>query len=314
MRTRRRMLSDDESLKDLWPSFADVTSTIALIMFVLMLLAYVKNLISGKRLDALQGQIALSQQALTSLQGRLAATSRDVEAGQKRLALSESALAEQQKIIADSNQELGALRSRLSGIAVLRLDVLNKVKGSIEAELGSTVSGGAPIVRIGDTGNIVLNESLVFEYNSFEIKPEGKRLLDTLATALSKVLADAQVRENVDTILVQGHTDERGTSAFNRDLSAKRANAVVDYLFVANPELEQSYGSFFASSAYSEFRPLDPALNEAAYAQNRRIEISLVVKDANVRNVIDDYVKNLDPSLQGPAPAPQPPAPAPPAP
>jgi chemotaxis protein MotB len=274
-------------------------------MFVLMLLAYVKNLISGKRLEALQGQITLSQQQLRGLQDRLAATSRDVEAGQRRLSASESALAQQQKIIADSNQELGALRTRLSGIAVLRLDVLNKVKGSIESELGTNIAGGTPIVRIGDTGNIVLNESLVFEFNSYEIKPEGKRVLDTLASALGKVLADPQVRENVDTILVQGHTDERGSSAFNRELSAKRANAVVDYLFVTNPELEQSYGAYFASCAYSEFRPLDPALTEAAYALNRRIEVSLVIKDANVRNVIDDYVKNLDPSLQGPAaPAP----------
>jgi chemotaxis protein MotB len=295
------MLDDDESLKDLWPSFADVTSTIALIMFVLMLLAYVKNLISGKRLEALQGQIVLSQQQLRGLQDRLALTSRDVEAGQRRLALSEAALADQQKVIADSNRELGTLRTRLSGIAVLRLDVLNKVKGSIENELGATAgAGGAPLVRIGDTGNIVLNESVVFEYNSYALKPEGKRLLDTLASALGKVLADAQVRENVDTILVQGHTDERGSSAFNRDLSAKRANAVVDYMFETNPELEQSYGAFFASSAYSEFRPLDPALNEAAYAQNRRIEVSLVIKDGNVRNVIDDYVKGLDPSLAAP--------------
>jgi chemotaxis protein MotB len=299
------MLSNDESLNDLWPSFADVTSTIALIMFVLMLLAYVRNLISGKRLDVLQAQIAASTQELTLVQGRLAATTRDVEAGQRRLALSQSSLALQQQVIADSNKELGDLRSRLSGIAVLRLDVLNKVKSSIEAELGSTAAGGAPIVRIGDNGNIVLNESLVFEYNSFELKPEGKRVLDTLATAMGKVLADMQVRENLDTILVQGHTDERGSAAFNRDLSAKRANAVVDYLFEANPELEQSYGSYFASCAYSEFRPLDPALNEAAYAQNRRIEISLVVKDTNVRNVIDEYVKRVDPSLQGPpAPAP----------
>ncbi|MET0410975.1 MAG: OmpA family protein [Polyangiaceae bacterium] len=305
MRSRRRMLDEDESLKDLWPSFADVTSTIALIMFVLMLLAYVKNLISGKRLDELQGQIVLSQQQLRGLQDRLSLTSRDVEAGQRRLALSEAALADQQKVIADSNRELGTLRTRLSGIAVLRLDVLNKVKGSIEGELGATAAGGAPIVRIGDTGNIVLNESLVFEYNSYELKPEGRRVLDTLASALGKVLADTQVRENVDTILVQGHTDERGSSAFNRDLSAKRANAVVDYLFESNPELEQNYGAYFASCAYSEFRPLDPALNEAAYAQNRRIEVSLVIKDGNVRNVIDDYVKNLDPSLGAPsAPAP----------
>src|SRR5262245_6739585 len=108
------MLEDDESLKDLWPSFADVTSTIALIMFVLRLLAYVKNLISGKRLEALQGQITLSQQQLRGLQDRLTATSREIEAGQRRLAASESALAQQTRVITDSTRELGDLRARLS--------------------------------------------------------------------------------------------------------------------------------------------------------------------------------------------------------
>jgi len=135
----------------------------------------------------------------------------------------------------------------------------------------------------------------VFEYNSYTIKPEGKRLLATLAQAFARVLADPAVRENVDVILVQGHTDERGTSAYNRDLSAKRADAVLNYMFETNRALEQSYGAYFASSAYSEFRPLDPAKTEAAFERNRRIEISVVLKDASVRGVIDEYMKTVTP-------------------
>jgi len=117
----------------------------------------------------------------------------------------------------------------------------------------------------------------------------------------SAARADEKVRENIDAVVVQGHTDERGSVAFNRDLSAKRANAVLNYLFEANKTLEQSYGSYFASSAYSKFRPVNPAKTEAAYEQNRRIEIAVVLKDSNVRHVIDDYMQNLDPT---PAPPP----------
>src|SRR5262249_17819727 len=95
----------------------------------------------------------------------------------------------------------------------------------------------------------------------------------------------------IDAILIQGHTDERGSTSFNRDLSAKRANAVLGYMFEANPTLEHTYGSYFASTAYSEFRPINPAKTEQAYEQNRRIEISVVLKDANVRKVIDDYMQ-----------------------
>jgi chemotaxis protein MotB len=146
-------------------------------------------------------------------------------------------------------------------------------------------------VLIGDNGNIVINESLVFEINSYAIKPEAKPLLDALAVALGNVLGDASVRENVDTIVIQGHTDERGADSLNWDLSAKRANAVLAYLFSANRVLADSYGRYFAASAYSKFRPLDPGKTEAAYQQNRRIEISVVPKDANIRKVIDEYVQ-----------------------
>lgn len=107
------------------------------------------------------------------------------------------------------------------------------------------------------------------------------------------MLADEAVRANIDTILIQGHTDERGSASFNWDLSAKRATAVLDYLFETNKALAESYGSYFAASAYSKFRPINPANTEAAYQQNRRIEISIVPMDDNVHKVIDDYLQSV---------------------
>jgi chemotaxis protein MotB len=300
MRRRRNLLSTDESTKDIWPSFTDVTSTIALILFVLVLLAYVRNLIAGKRLEGFQQQIAASEQKLRGLEDDLARTAAEIEAGKTKLRASDDELNAQRDVIAKSNQELQNLRSRLQSIAVLRVDVLDKVKRSIESELGPANRAGAEMVRIGDNGNIVINESLVFEFNSYAIKKEGKPLLDTLARALGKVLGDAAVRENIDAIVVQGHTDERGSAAVNQELSAKRASAVLNYLFEANKTLETSYGNYFAASAYSKFRPINPAKTEAAYEQNRRIEISVVLKDANVRRVIEDYMQGVHPALQTP--------------
>ena len=304
----------DEGTENFWPSFADLTSTVTLIFFVLMLLAYMQNLIAGRNLEAATRRLAESRRQigdaegrLRILEGQLRATTAEIEAGQSRLRLSEDR-------VDASNRELASVRARLQGIAVLRVDVLNKVKSSLEGELGTEAPGtagapGAPRVAVADNGNIRINESLVFEYNSYTIKPEGKRLLATLARAFARVLSDPAVRENVDVILVQGHTDERGTAAYNRELSAKRANAVLDHMFEANRALEQSYGSYFAASAYSEFRPVNPAKTEAAYEQNRRIEISVVLKDARVRDVIDEYMRTVAAPA---APVPGPPAPVPP--
>lgn len=293
MRTRRRLVTEETGLGDIWPSFADVTATIALIFFALVLLSYVRDLVSSRRLAAYQAQITSSERKLRLLESDLSRTRLEIEAGQSRLARSEKDLAEQQQVIAASSLELATLRTRLSGIALLRVDVLDRVKRALELELGSVTSQGAPLVRIGDNGNIVINEGLVFESSSYSLRPEGKALIATLAVALENVLADERVRESIDALLVQGHTDERGSSAYNLDLSAKRASAVLNYMFENNPKLEQAYGSFFAASAYSKFRPLNPAKTEEAYEQNRRIELSLVLKDANVRKVIDEYTESL---------------------
>ncbi|HEY5955622.1 MAG TPA: OmpA family protein [Polyangiaceae bacterium] len=289
MRSRRSILSDHDSTREIWPAFTDVMSTMALIMFVLVLLAYVRNLIGEKRLQDFQQRIVASELQLKSVQA-------EVLSGRAELATSQRKLLEQQAVIADSNRQLGNLRSQLQSIAVLRLSVLEKLKTAIEAQLGSAGAANGQHVTIGDNGDIAVNESLVFEYNSHAIKPEAKPFLDALARALGNLLADEAVRANIDTIVIQGHTDERGTATFNWDLSAKRATTVLDYLFQTNKILADTYGNYFAASAFSKFRPVNREASEAAYQQNRRIEISVVPKDANVRKVLEDY-------MQGSAPA-----------
>jgi chemotaxis protein MotB len=285
VRYRRQLLSDNDGTREIWPAFTDVMSTMALIMFVLVLLAYVKNLISEKRLEDFQRRIAASERQLRTVQA-------EVQAGRAELDLSQARLRAQQAVVADSNRQLGTLRAQLQSIAVLRISVLDKLKTAIETQLGRSSPSSGQIATIGNNGDIAVNEGLVFEYNSYAIKKQAKPFLDSLAKALGNLLADPEVRETIDTVVIQGHTDERGSASFNWELSAKRATAVLDYLFQSNKTLADTYGSYFAASAYSKFRPINPSKAEAAYQQNRRIEISIVPRDANVRKVIDDYMKS----------------------
>ena len=313
---RRDLIDDGEPSENFWPSFTDLISTIALILFVLVLLAYIQNLISGKNLSYARAQLAAtmsqlgsSQQQIATSEKKLRALAVEIEAGQTQLKVSEAKVAAQQAVIADSNLQLDALHTRLQGIALLRLDVLDNVRKSLQGQLSARTATGAPTVIVAENGNIVINESLVFEYDSHTIKREGKPLLDSLASAFASVLADPAVRSNIDVILVQGHTDERGSISYNRDLSSRRANTVLNYMLEANPTLEKTYASYFASSAYSESRPVSTQKSEKSYEQNRRIEISLVLKDTSVRGLIEEYMRKVDPTLQAPADAPQPAAP-----
>ncbi len=306
MKIRRRNFRKIAEPENFWPSFTDLISTIALVLFFLMLLAYLQNIISGKNLEFAQRQvidtqrqlevanaeISQAEKNLRLLMDRLEEVKAEVELGEIALTLSEEQIEEQRQIIAESNRELGDLRMRLTGIALLRLEVLEQVKANVEAELGRRNAAGEELVSIADNGNIVINEGLVFNYNSFAIKPEGRDLLTQLATALERVLDDMSTQTNIDAISIQGHTDSTGSAAYNRDLSTKRATAVVTFMMTENPSLERKYGSYFAASGYSEFRPIATNQTEAGRAQNRRIEIAIILKDDQVRNIIDDYLED----------------------
>src|SRR5688572_12827669 len=132
MRNRRRMLAQDEEVaENFWPSFTDLTSTITLILFVLVLLAYVQNLISAKSLASAQRKLQQTLTQLESSQHTLRRTKADIELGQAQLKLSEERVQQQQVVIAESSRELEDVRTKLHSIALLRLDVLKKVKESI---------------------------------------------------------------------------------------------------------------------------------------------------------------------------------------
>lgn len=305
MKRRKSYFDKGRDTENFWPAFTDMITTIAIILFFMMLLAYINNIITGsnleyarkqledtqKNLEASKAEISRAEDQLRLLEIELEDTMAEVKEGLLALKLSQEEVDEQQEIIAESNKELGELRSKLDGIALLRLEVVEKVKDSIEGEMGTTSSTGEELVQIADNGNIIINEGLIFDYDSYRLKEDGKALLDSLAKSFENVLNDETVRNSIDTIVIQGHTDERGSSSYNRDLGAKRANAVLDYMFESNPTLENKYGSHFASSSYSEFRPITEGKTESDYAQNRRIEISITLKDTYVQDIINEYLQ-----------------------
>ncbi|MTI48919.1 OmpA family protein [Sporosalibacterium faouarense] len=320
MKARKRRFQKNGEAQNFWPSFTDMISTIALILFFLMILAYVQNMVTGSNLDYAKQQLEDTQDHLDNTLGQLQDTQQrleesnseisraeknlqlledkidkvraEVERGEDALKLSEQKIEDQKEIIAESNQELGRLRSKLEGIALLRLDVLTKVKDSIEEELSKNRDNDQDLVYIADNGNIIIDEGLVFDFNSAEIKNEGRDLLDELAVAFENVLDESDVRENIDAISIQGHADSNGTAEHNRELSSLRSVSVVDYLLNANSQLEDKYASYFVASGYSEFRPIASNNTEEGRAKNRRIEISVILKDSNIRNILDDYLED----------------------
>ena len=66
-------------------------------------------------------------------------------------------------------------------------------------------------------------------------------------------------------ITIEGHCDQRGSSDYNLGLGQKRADSVKNYL----QDLGIA-GNRLATVSYGKEQPLEPEMNEAAFAKNRR--------------------------------------------
>lgn len=308
MKIRRRNFKKVGEEPNFWPSFTDVMSTVVLVLFFLVLMAYIQNIITAGNRDALELEVEdlqkdydstsmkLSEETnkLRIIQDELEDTAVEVEEGVRKLRLSELEIEQQNKIIAASNQELGNLRTKLEKIAVMRVDILKKVKESIESEIGKTNDKGQSIVTIGDNANIIINENLVFDYNSYTLKSDGKKILDQFAKAFENVLDEKSVRDYIDSINIEGYTDDVGDTIYNRELSIKRSTEVVNYLMMSNPMLETRYGDYFAAVGFSEFRRITEGTTDNDRQKNRRIEISIAIKDSNIQNMINEYLSETE--------------------
>jgi OOP family OmpA-OmpF porin len=111
-----------------------------------------------------------------------------------------------------------------------------------------------------ETARIVLR-GVNFKTDSDELTPESLSILDGVSSTLS---ANPQIR-----VMVAGHTDSDGDDAYNKDLSQRRAQSVVDYLISQGVE-----GNNMIAKGFGEEQPVADNDTPEGKAANRRVELN----------------------------------------
>lgn len=322
-------VKSEQGEQGFWPSYADMMSAVALILFFLMLLSYTQNMITGNTLRATQetllnteltlsttqDDLEKSQLSLAESQNRLAQMLQQVSSAEAELsritislddakallALQQSSLdeqdlklAEQAALIASqedyvrqASEELITMRDQMHSIAFLRLSIVNQVRDTLAQSMGD-----ASKVSVSDNGSLVLSDGVFFDVNSFEIRQEARPTLDKLIDVFASALADENNLRYIDSIVISGHTDWDGTNWDNRLLSTNRANAVLNYMLSGEGGALQPYAEYFSAAGYGEERPI-PGTDQntpEGRAANRRIEISIILKDESILDVVNNYL------------------------
>jgi chemotaxis protein MotB len=160
--------------------------------------------------------------ALMAAQSELANTSNTLKLKQGELALMSQKLLDttvaHQKLVEDLN----ITKARIKNLTGIRIKVVQELKQKLGSKINIDPNSGA----------IRLPSAVLFDVGSFELKPEAKiQLKATLQPYLDVLLNDADIRDNIDHIMIEGHTDSDGTYMHNLDLSQKRAYAVMAFIY-----------------------------------------------------------------------------------
>ena len=105
-----------------------------------------------------------------------------------------------------------------------------------------------------------LDDKVYFDFDKSTLDAEDKNLLEQYLPEIKK----ARI------VRLEGHCDERGTREYNLALGERRALEVRDFLVVKGVS-----GKKIRVVSFGEEKPLKSASNEKAWAENRRVEISL---------------------------------------
>ena len=155
------------------------------------------------------------------------------------------------------------------------------------------------------TGDIKISDLELFELGSYNLSPKGKAYLDKLIPIyINTIFSKKELIDEVDNIIVQGHTDSQTYSGIkdpnlgymkNMELSLQRANAVADYMFRTGYDKKYSEKLreilTVEGKSYSE-----PILvnGKEDYNKSRRVELRLKVKNVDVTEVLVHGVQSLD--------------------
>ena len=123
--------------------------------------------------------------------------------------------------------------------------------------------------KLRDKTNDKLMPVIHFDFDQIKIKPAYRKLLRQQSSCVMKALKS----RNDMIIQIEGHADERGSDEYNMALGHRRANVVANAIKAYLPD--SSLARIFS---FGEEFPLVRLSNKSAWAKNRRVEFTLLLK------------------------------------
>ncbi|HEX5788436.1 MAG TPA: OmpA family protein [Woeseiaceae bacterium] len=151
-----------------------------------------------------------------------------------------------------------------AGIGALAGGAVGNYQDRQEMALRQELEGtGVSVTRDGDNITLNMPGNITFATNSSDLSADFYPVLNSVTKVLNEF--------NKTVVEVAGHTDSRGSDAYNQSLSERRANSVAAYLRSQNVIQER-----LITLGLGESRPVADNSTPEGQQANRRVELTLV--------------------------------------
>ena len=230
-----------------WISYSDMMAALLLI-FVLILtysLYQYFTMLEAKTKELNAQQLVLDQQTidlqlakdeLDNKEARLVIIQGDLDDLKVKLEDQEKTLSDLQIVLSSKEADLEAATIKLQeqkdllNAQALRIDNLIGIRTTMIQDLSSSLAAANLKAAVDpNSGDIMLDSAVFFETGSAEIRQEGKDLLDRFIPVYLDVLLRDTYSDYLGEIIIEGHTDSKGSYESNLKLSQNRALQVALY-------------------------------------------------------------------------------------
>lgn len=180
-----------------------------------------------------------------------------------------------------------------------KIKEITKTKQYIITQLLNEINQDELDITIdNESGAISFNSNLLFDFNSAELKSEGKLIINRFLPKYVEILFREGNIEYIDEITIVGHTDTIGGYEYNLELSQLRALSVVNYIVVENganldSETLEKLKYYIGANGKSFSRPV----TENGYViddKSRRVEFTFNIKDSTLTGNIEEILKDTE--------------------
>lgn len=172
----------------------------------------------------------------------------------------------------------------------------NSVLAELQKELVEFVSRGVEVKADpkDPLGLLILVPEglLAFGVDRWDIPGRGEVFLKSFVPRLSKTIGSQRFSKEINSIVVEGHTDSTGAAQHNWELSQKRSMSVVrtslDILNRDEANTEKDYFlHFLSASGRGNAEPVTDSSGEENPALSRRVVFKIRVRSFEQKNLVE---------------------------